>query len=194
MTYINYASILDELLAAGDRGPDETLELRGLSLQVRPDDTAERPGFSRSLADEMARQLLAGEADYERFKAVAPNHDETLWESHDFEGRFTWPELWPRLRSLASGRQGVHLFAVVGTYAPPACWTTLQAFERSGRISLVLYQRSCDIWRGFPYDLAMLKAVWTHLADGREMGECHWFIGSLHLYPRDVEAAENWLA
>ena len=191
---VRYKAVVEDLLMMGNPGPDDTLELLAQDFEVMADtrSTADRPGFSRGLADEMARQIIAGTADYERFKAVAPHHDANLWERHDFEGRFTWDGLWPRLQDLAVGRQGVHLFAVVGTYAVPACWTALQVFERDGRVSVVLFQRSCDVWRGFPYDLAMLQAVWRHLAGDKPLGECHWFIGSLHLYERDEVAAREW--
>lgn len=180
----SYEDLVRSLLVA-PRGPDCTRELLGVAVDVKPRDTVQRLGLSVPLADEMARQFIAGESNLDLFKRAAPFHDDELWAGHPFEGESVGPNTWPLMRENAGGRRAIHVFE------PNYCWTSFQALRRRGKLSVVVFQRSCDVWRGLPYDLAMIQAAWKHVAGNDRWGSCTWFIGSLHLYDRDSGVAER---
>lgn len=73
------------------------------------------------------------------------------------------------------------------------CTLTLQLLARDGKLNTIVSMRSSDIWLGLPYDifnftmLQNIAAAQLHL----EVGWFKMFLGSSHLYERDVDHAEQ---
>ncbi|MFZ9394699.1 MAG: thymidylate synthase [Erythrobacter sp.] len=68
--------------------------------------------------------------------------------------------------------------------ALPPCHKTYQFHVAAGRLNCVLYQRSCDVALGLPFNLwsaALLQRMLAQQAD-LEPGELVWMGGDVHLY------------
>jgi len=72
------------------------------------------------------------------------------------------------------------------------CTTTLQFFLRDDLLHLRVTMRSNDAWLGVPYDLMMFSCLQRTMACalGVEPGEYTHSVGSMHLYERDLDAAD----
>jgi thymidylate synthase len=71
------------------------------------------------------------------------------------------------------------------------CHCLFQTHVADGRLSLQLYQRSCDIFLGVPFNIASY-ALLTHILAqqaGLEPGEFIWTGGDCHLYSNHLEQA-----
>ncbi len=71
------------------------------------------------------------------------------------------------------------------------CHCLFQTWVANGRLSLQLYQRSCDAFLGLPFNIASY-ALLTHLLAeqcGLEAGEFVWTGGDTHLYSNHLEQA-----
>lgn len=75
------------------------------------------------------------------------------------------------------------------------CTLTAQVFIRHNRLSMVVSQRSCDLWFGMPYDVPWHCYLIRTLARdlGVEPGFFHHTIGSLHIYARDFDRVRRTL-
>jgi thymidylate synthase len=76
--------------------------------------------------------------------------------------------------------------------ALPPCHMTYQFHVADGRLSCALFQRSCDIFLGVPFNLfgaAMLTHMLAQQTD-LQPGNLIWFGGDVHLYVSHVEQAE----
>ena len=74
--------------------------------------------------------------------------------------------------------------AEVGQMALPPCHKTYQFHVANDRLNCVLYQRSCDVALGLPFNLwsaALLTRMIAQQAD-LEPGELVWMGGDVHLY------------
>ena len=96
-------------------------------------------------------------------------------------------------RDPASRRQVVTAWnpGELGQMALAPCHCLFQTYVANGRLSLQLYQRSCDAFLGLPFNIASY-ALLTHLiADqcGLEVGEFVWTGGDTHLYSNHLEQA-----
>ena len=71
------------------------------------------------------------------------------------------------------------------------CHCLFQTYVANGRLSLQLYQRSCDVFLGLPFNIASYALLTHLLADqcGLEVGEFVWTGGDTHLYSNHVEQA-----
>jgi thymidylate synthase len=68
--------------------------------------------------------------------------------------------------------------------APPPCHCLFQFYVANGRLSCQLYQRSCDVFIGLPFNIASY-ALLTHMMAQQshlEVGEFVWTGGDTHLY------------
>jgi thymidylate synthase len=76
------------------------------------------------------------------------------------------------------------------------CTCTLQYLLREGRLSAITYMRSNDVFRGMPHDIFCFTMLQEIIARsiGAELGSYHHMVGSLHLYDRDVETLDAFLA
>ena len=103
------------------------------------------------------------------------------------------------LRSDPGGRR--HIIegwnvAQLDTMALPPCHKTYQFHVASRRLNCALYQRSCDVALGLPFNLwsAALLTRMVAQQTGLEPGELVWMGGDTHLYLNHRELVEEQLA
>ena len=86
--------------------------------------------------------------------------------------------------------------AEIDNMALPPCHCLFQFYVADGRLSCQLYQRSCDIFLGVPFNIASY-ALLTHMfAQQAELavGDFVWTGGDCHLYLNHLEQADEQLA
>ncbi|WP_128253962.1 thymidylate synthase [Falsirhodobacter deserti] len=99
----------------------------------------------------------------------------------------------------ASRRMLFHAWNVaeVGNMALPPCHMVYQYHVTSdGRLNGLLYQRSCDLLLGLPFNLTGAAALQLMLAQqaGLQPGELVWTGGDVHLYLNHLEQARTQIA
>ncbi|WP_435168112.1 thymidylate synthase [Falsirhodobacter sp. 1013] len=99
----------------------------------------------------------------------------------------------------ASRRMLFHAWNVaeVGQMALPPCHMVYQYHVTSdGRLNGLLYQRSCDLLLGLPFNLTGAAALQLMLAQqaGLRPGELVWTGGDVHLYSNHLDQARTQLA
>lgn len=98
----------------------------------------------------------------------------------------------------ASRRQIVTAWnpAEIGQMALAPCHCLFQTHVANGRLSLQLYQRSCDVFLGVPFNIASYALLTHMLAQqcGLEAGDFVWTGGDCHLYSNHLEQARLQLA
>jgi thymidylate synthase len=80
--------------------------------------------------------------------------------------------------------------------ALPPCHCLFQTHVANGRLSLQLYQRSCDVFLGLPFNIASY-ALLTHMLAQQcdlEPGEFVWTGGDTHLYRNHLDQAQLQLS
>ena len=86
--------------------------------------------------------------------------------------------------------------AEIDTMALPPCHCLFQFYVADGRLSCQLYQRSCDIFLGVPFNIASY-ALLTHMLAQQvdlKVGDFVWTGGDCHLYLNHLEQADEQLA
>lgn len=76
------------------------------------------------------------------------------------------------------------------------CHALFQFYVAEGRLSCQLYQRSCDVFLGLPFNIASYSLL-THMVAQQcdlEPGEFVWTGGDVHLYLNHLEQARTQLA
>jgi thymidylate synthase len=93
----------------------------------------------------------------------------------------------------ASRRQIVTAWnpAEIDRMALAPCHCLFQTYVANGRLSLQLYQRSCDVFLGVPFNIASYALLTHMLANqcGLEAGDFVWTGGDCHLYSNHLEQA-----
>ncbi|WP_420605363.1 thymidylate synthase [Novosphingopyxis sp.] len=86
--------------------------------------------------------------------------------------------------------------AELGAMALPPCHKTYQFYVADGKLSGLLYQRSCDLGLGFAFNIFSLALFTRMLAQqtGLEPGEIVWNGGDVHLYLNHAELVEEQLS
>ena len=77
--------------------------------------------------------------------------------------------------------------------ALPPCHLLFQFYVADGKLSCQLYQRSCDLFLGVPFNIASY-ALLTHMVAqqaGLEVGDFVWTGGDVHLYSNHIEQAQT---
>lgn len=85
--------------------------------------------------------------------------------------------------------------AQIDKMALPPCHCLFQFFVDNGKLSCHLYQRSCDIGLGLPYNIASY-ALLTHLIareTGLKVADLVISFGDIHVYENHVEALKTQL-
>lgn len=75
------------------------------------------------------------------------------------------------------------------------CTCTIQFLHREGRLHVVTYMRSNDIYLGFPHDVFCFTLLqeWVARRLGAELGTYKHTVGSLHLYDKHAKGAQRYL-
>ena len=75
------------------------------------------------------------------------------------------------------------------------CTCTIQLLNREGRLEMVTYMRSNDVYKGFPHDVFCFTLLqeWVARRLGVEPGTYKHAVGSLHLYDENAERAQRYL-
>ena len=78
----------------------------------------------------------------------------------------------------------------------PPCHAFFQFYVADGRLSCQLYQRSCDIFLGVPFNIASYALLTLMVAQvcGLKLGDFVWTGGDCHLYSNHFEQAATQLA
>ena len=73
------------------------------------------------------------------------------------------------------------------------CTVCLQFFIREGKLYMITYMRSNDLWMGFTYDVFQFTCLQIYLAMKLNLGIGTYthIAGSLHLYERDYSKGEE---
>jgi thymidylate synthase len=80
--------------------------------------------------------------------------------------------------------------------ALPPCHCFFQFYVAEGKLSCQLYQRSCDIFLGVPFNIASYSLLTHMLAQQADLGvgDFIWTGGDCHLYANHLKQADEQLA
>ncbi|HIV54509.1 MAG TPA: thymidylate synthase [Candidatus Anaerobiospirillum stercoravium] len=86
--------------------------------------------------------------------------------------------------------------ADVDQMALPPCHMIFQFYVAQGKLSCMLYQRSCDFFLGVPFNIASYALLTMMMAQqcDLEPGEFVWTGGDTHLYLNHLEQAQEQLS
>ncbi|TXH04953.1 MAG: thymidylate synthase [Nevskiaceae bacterium] len=84
----------------------------------------------------------------------------------------------------------------IDNMALPPCHAFFQFYVADGRLSCQLYQRSCDIFLGVPFNIASYALLTMMVAQvcGYKPGDFVWTGGDCHLYTNHLEQARLQLS
>jgi thymidylate synthase len=85
---------------------------------------------------------------------------------------------------------------VIKDMALPPCHMMFQFYVADGKLSCLMYQRSCDFFLGVPFNIAsyaLLTMMMAEMAD-LELGEFIWTGGDTHLYLNHLKQAHLQLS
>lgn len=86
--------------------------------------------------------------------------------------------------------------ADVDSMALPPCHMMFQFYVAQGKLSCMLYQRSCDFFLGVPFNIASYSLLTMMMAQQCDLqpGEFVWTGGDTHLYLNHLEQAKEQLS
>ena len=79
--------------------------------------------------------------------------------------------------------------------ALPPCHTFMQFFVNDGKLSLQMYQRSCDMFLGVPFNIASYSLLLRMVAQVTNLkpGEFIHTLGDAHIYNNHIEQVKEQL-
>ncbi|MCP5091014.1 MAG: thymidylate synthase [Gammaproteobacteria bacterium] len=85
--------------------------------------------------------------------------------------------------------------AEIDNMALPPCHCLFQFYVADGKLSCQLYQRSCDIFLGVPFNIASYALLTHMLAQQADLGvgDFIWTGGDCHLYSNHLQQADEQL-
>jgi thymidylate synthase len=85
--------------------------------------------------------------------------------------------------------------ADIGKMALPPCHCLFQFWVGAGRLSCQMYQRSCDVFLGVPFNIASYALLTHMLAQQADLkvGDFIWTGGDCHLYSNHLQQADEQL-
>lgn len=86
--------------------------------------------------------------------------------------------------------------AEIENMALPPCHCLFQFYVADGKLSCQLYQRSCDIFLGVPFNIASYALLTHMLAQQADLavGDFVWTGGDCHLYSNHLQQADEQLS
>ncbi|NQV87171.1 MAG: thymidylate synthase, partial [Woeseiaceae bacterium] len=86
--------------------------------------------------------------------------------------------------------------ADIDKMALPPCHCLFQFYVADGKLSCQLYQRSCDIFLGVPFNIASYALLTHMLAQQADLGlgDFVWTGGDCHLYSNHLQQADEQLS
>lgn len=83
----------------------------------------------------------------------------------------------------------------INDMALPPCHLLSQFYVQDNKLSCSLYQRSCDMFLGVPFNIASYSALIAILAEraGLQRGEFVWFGGDVHIYKNHIAQCNEQL-
>lgn len=121
------------------------------------------------------------------------------WPTPDGENVDQISDILERLRSDPDSRRMIVSawnVAEMPNMALPPCHCLFQFYVADGKLSCQLYQRSCDVFLGVPFNIASY-ALLTHMVAQQadlKVGDFIWTGGDCHLYLNHLEQANEQLA
>ena len=84
----------------------------------------------------------------------------------------------------------------VGKMALPPCHMFYQCYVADGKLSMLMYQRSCDMFLGVPFNIASYALLTMMLAQvcGLKLGEYVHVLGDAHIYHNHFAQVREQLA
>jgi thymidylate synthase len=100
-------------------------------------------------------------------------------------------------KNAGSKRAVIQLFNaedIEKRYPEIPCTTTLQFMGRNGRLHMSVTMRSNDAYLGLPHDVFCFTMIQEMVATtlGLEVGEYYHYVGSMHLYTKDLDGASRY--
>lgn len=84
----------------------------------------------------------------------------------------------------------------ISEMALPPCHILFQFFVMNGRLSLQMYQRSCDLFLGVPFNIASYSLLLSLVAQVTNLmpGEFIHILGDTHIYTNHIEQVKEQLS
>jgi thymidylate synthase len=197
----------------GSRG--ETLELLGVALRLQNArarlSRSENRGKSFSALGELL-WYLSGRNDLSFIKEYVAAYEKDADHDGTIHGGYG-----PRLfamrgavnqiasvtellkRRPSSRRAMIQLFNaedITSEHKEVPCTTTMQFFQREGKLHMAATLRSNDAYRGLPHDVFCFTMLQEMMARrlGIELGEYYQYVGSMHVYTENLPDLETYIS
>lgn len=126
-------------------------------------------------------------------------HQWRSWEASDGRTIDQIKDLIMNLKSNPHSRRHIISAWNVGALdqmALPPCHLLFQFYVANNKLSCSLYQRSCDMFLGVPFNIASYSLLLHMVAQqtGFEVGEFVWFGGDCHIYNNHIDAVKTQLS
>ena len=146
------------------------------------------------------QRIINDEAFAEQWGSIGPGygHQWRRWQGPDGAVYDQISDLVSRIkRDPESRRLLFHAWNVadLDAMALPPCHLLYQVFVANGKLSMTMYQRSCDMGLGVPFNVASCAVLIHMLAAqcGLEPGELFWVGHDVHVYSNHVAPLQEQL-